>query len=602
MESRVFKEYDQVFQESPLLEYQKDLTSQVINKEALSNLIAEQNTIKIKFSRPLKIVIMGEIKAGKSTLLNALLNAEVAPTDVTETTATLMELIYGEYEQGTIHFTDNNTQVMSIKELYTKLHSHKDDQNYFKGVSHVIAELPIPDLVSYHIIDTPGLGTITEANEQVTLNYIQESDVVIWVINVHHIGQADINDYIEKVSEFGKPIIVVLNRVDEVDENVEMLEEYIFETLDMHVKSVIGMSGLQAYIARKANNEILLRDSGFEKLQQEFDYIRDNVKTVLDESVFSSLESYVDKYKYFHRATLKRLLFMRENNMNFNNGLQDFNKQLIIQISQELHSWTRHSLLEGNKQILISQSSKMGLLNGSGEYKKVIADLEEIISPEQIEEQLKYKLKEIADLFETKWNVHIKEISKKLVDEHIAFEKAQLEEFEQTFSETSAITFGALSKNELGNQMMPATFQGAAVGTVSGAALATYAAILGPAASTVTMGAALGAFIPPLAILGAAIAGGMILVNSSKKKRDAINQVVESIESIRKTIDDTVIPKVIYGFEERSNEVVQSLTSQLHVHQFSKLNEDELLRIIQKLDEYNTRLELVHIDLKQLKV
>ena len=39
--------------------------------------------------RPLRVALLGEFNAGKSTLLNALLGADVAPTGVTPTTATL---------------------------------------------------------------------------------------------------------------------------------------------------------------------------------------------------------------------------------------------------------------------------------------------------------------------------------------------------------------------------------------------------------------------------------------------------------------------------------------------------------------------------------
>ena len=48
------------------------------------------------FDRPLLVAVMGEFNAGKSSFVNALCGAEVAPTGVTPTTATINVLRYGD--------------------------------------------------------------------------------------------------------------------------------------------------------------------------------------------------------------------------------------------------------------------------------------------------------------------------------------------------------------------------------------------------------------------------------------------------------------------------------------------------------------------------
>lgn len=586
--------YERLVNESPIFKQASTLPEQALNAQTFDDLLDELKVIQSKYTRSLKIVIMGEVKAGKSTLLNALLNTEVAPTDVTETTATVMEITYGHEERGTVHYSTGEDKSFSIDDLYLELHSHKDDRSYFETVTSVKVTLPNPHLNQYHIVDTPGLGTITDANEQVTINYIQEADVVLWVLNVHHLGQLDINDYIEKVARYGKPIYAVLNRIDEIDEDVESLEEYVYESLESSIRKVIGLSGYEAQMALQESDEERLKQSRFPLLTAEFDRLRENAETVLDESIYTSLDSFLERYTVLHQATLRRMHFMQENTSKRVLELQDFHKQLMMQIGQNLHSWARHHLLEGNKQILLSEAKKISAFRSSTDQKVLMDKLVEVVSTEQLQEQLKQKVSEINTLFEAKWTQFIKDFTRKLAEDQLAFEQEQLNGIHHQFTEGQKFV-GHQLQLSFGEQLIPATFQGAAVGTVSGAALATYAAVLGPAASSITMGAAFAAFIPPMAILGGAIAGAALYFNSNKKKLETANQIEDAIQSIRTTIDETVIPKIEDGFATRSTDIIHSIEEQLHHYQFANLSAYEVTNFIHELDGYITRLETVNL-------
>ena len=52
--------------------------------------------------RPVRVAIVGEFNAGKSTFINALIGAEIAPTGVLPTTATLHHLRYAPDPKATI--------------------------------------------------------------------------------------------------------------------------------------------------------------------------------------------------------------------------------------------------------------------------------------------------------------------------------------------------------------------------------------------------------------------------------------------------------------------------------------------------------------------
>lgn len=63
--------------------------------------VAEQTkkdlmALDAKTSKLLHIVFMGAVKAGKSTLLNALLGKTVSPVGISEMTASILHIYYGE--------------------------------------------------------------------------------------------------------------------------------------------------------------------------------------------------------------------------------------------------------------------------------------------------------------------------------------------------------------------------------------------------------------------------------------------------------------------------------------------------------------------------
>ena len=79
-----------------ILEILKELTS-AIEHEAYSELVQE---IEFYMTSPFMFVIVGEVKAGKSSFINALLKAEsdicpVAPSPMTDS---IQQIIYGDEE------------------------------------------------------------------------------------------------------------------------------------------------------------------------------------------------------------------------------------------------------------------------------------------------------------------------------------------------------------------------------------------------------------------------------------------------------------------------------------------------------------------------
>ena len=68
-------------------------------------------------SQVYRVAVIGEFKRGKSSLINALLGADVLPTDILPMTAAINRVLYGEKKQITIHYRDGRTEDRSVEEL-----------------------------------------------------------------------------------------------------------------------------------------------------------------------------------------------------------------------------------------------------------------------------------------------------------------------------------------------------------------------------------------------------------------------------------------------------------------------------------------------------
>ncbi len=139
-----------------------------------------------------RLLVLGDLKRGKSTLLNALLGDRLLPSDVTPCTAVLTVVKYGPQKQVTVYFVgDRPPQTLSFdafRETYTispdeTKRLEAEQQLAFPQVSHAVVEHPLPLLQSgIELIDTPGLND-TEARNRQVLDYLNSCHAVLFVLS-----------------------------------------------------------------------------------------------------------------------------------------------------------------------------------------------------------------------------------------------------------------------------------------------------------------------------------------------------------------------------------------------------------------------------------
>jgi len=181
-------------------------------------------------SNQLHLAVLGQMKRGKSSFINALLGAEVLPTGVVPVTAAITEIKYGPAPCATILRTTGQREEVGISTLADFITEAGNPGNK-KQVASVEITYPSPFLESGMIlIDTPGIGSTHAHNTRTTEAYLERVDAGIMVFSVDPpITEAE-SKFLREIKEDIPKLFFVLNKtdvaaVDEASQILHFLEE-----------------------------------------------------------------------------------------------------------------------------------------------------------------------------------------------------------------------------------------------------------------------------------------------------------------------------------------------------------------------------------------
>jgi small GTP-binding protein len=157
------------------------------------------------------LVIVGEFNAGKSAFINALLGSRVVEEGVTPTTAQINILQYGD----------------------------KPERQVREPHLHAITA-PVDLLREIHIVDTPGTNAIIREHEKITADFVPRSDLVLFVTSADRPFTETERAFLEQVRGWGKKIVIVINKVDilENEREVEAVRSFVAD----NARSLLGFN------------------------------------------------------------------------------------------------------------------------------------------------------------------------------------------------------------------------------------------------------------------------------------------------------------------------------------------------------------------------
>src|SRR5438477_2058467 len=209
------------------------------------------HALLIDIRQPLLFVVVGEVKAGKSSLLNALFGREFAKTGVLPATDRVCIFRYGAEEKT----VDVSPQLIE-------------------------RFLPIEFLHDFNIVDTPGTNTMVAQHQRITEEFVPRADIVLFVFSVVNPWTQSTWDFLAFVQKrWLKNVVFVLQQADLRDAaEVAVIARHLEDTAMQKLATappIFAVSARQALLGKSgaAGADDLLEKSHIRPLEEQIDRI-----------------------------------------------------------------------------------------------------------------------------------------------------------------------------------------------------------------------------------------------------------------------------------------------------------------------------------------
>lgn len=241
------------------------------------------------YNDKLYIAFAGHFSAGKSSMINKLLDEQVLPTSPIPTSANLVLLEKGK-EQVTLYSNSKesielsgNYSIEQIKE-YCK-QGDEIERVHIKKPYHHLSDNVL-------IMDTPGIDSTDAAHKLSTESMLHIADVIFYVTDYNHVQSEENLSFVKEMKEKDKMIFLIVNQIDKHVES-----EVPFTTFKNQIESSFANIGLheQDIFYTTLMND----DHEHNQLKEIKEIIRvfvENKEDYLDKNVMASVHQLINEH------------------------------------------------------------------------------------------------------------------------------------------------------------------------------------------------------------------------------------------------------------------------------------------------------------------
>lgn len=372
------------------------------------------------------LVVVGQFKRGKTSLINALLGEDILPVAVVPLTSIVTIMTYGEALRIKVYFNDGRVTEIKPESLADYV-TEKGNPKNIKDVKEVVITYPSPYLKDgVRLIDTPGVGSIYQHNTDVAYQYLPKSDAAMFLLSVDQpMSKAEL-EFLNDVKEYSNKIFFLLNKADylnerDLKESIEFSKGVLKEVMGADVR-LFPVSARLALEAKKCNSEELLQKSRLPEFSDVLNrFLMEEKGKILLLSVVNNLLRILAQARFEIELELKSLTV----------PLEELEKKL--------------SVFEEKKKAVMNEKQDFDILL-DGETKRLLKNI--------LDEELdKFKKELIADImtklegyYNENRNLTLRELHKALEDQVIREVKAAFSGWRTVMDEKLAKAFETTCK------------------------------------------------------------------------------------------------------------------------------------------------------------
>jgi len=268
------------------------------------------------------LAVLGQVKRGKSTFINAMLGAPLLPTAVVPLTALPTFIRWGSQAEAKVSFLDGRLAETgpclpgeTLQAFLERFVTEAGNPRNRKGVRQVDVRFPSPLLeAGLVIIDTPGIGSTLTHNTEATLQFLPQCDAALFMVSPDPpMTEVEVL-FLRKVQAKMTRILFILNKVDYLDlAERKVLLAFIQDLLAEHLGFPAG-TAIHEVSARRGLQAILQGDpagwqaSGLGQVMERLQAFMRREKTpVLEASVAGKAAGILDEALLFIQLTVQSL-------------------------------------------------------------------------------------------------------------------------------------------------------------------------------------------------------------------------------------------------------------------------------------------------------
>lgn len=219
------------------------------------------------------IVVVGEFKMGKSSLVNAIVNAPLSPVDDDVATAKPLRVHHADEPTASVMYrlaegeTENRVRSIQIEEV----ESYVLEPPAAPDASEcALVNIGLPRQLfssGMSLIDTPGVGGLGSTHSALTLGILSMADAVLFVSDAAQELTAPELEFLDMVRDVCPTIAMVMPKVDFYPHwrQIDALNQVHLDRREVSMK-VFPVSSTLRQIAISQNNSALNEESGFKEL------------------------------------------------------------------------------------------------------------------------------------------------------------------------------------------------------------------------------------------------------------------------------------------------------------------------------------------------